>query len=506
MKKKYILVVSALLLFVSVCKITYSAGAVSSGIEVGCSSVNGGSKYGTVYLEPNGGRVDSKVVDIIWVALPDYKQELPVPVKTGYKFEGWYYDQELTQKAEYPYVDPNKRVHDENRCGYSYYPSVTLYAKYAMVEVETYCKGIRLDFSGKVYLNPNGGSVSPTVVDINYVAMKDAPKTELPVPVKNGYEFLGWYTDTALTNKAEYPYISWERIGTSCDYNITEPTLYAKYTKKEIPNTPPVKPITPVKPIVVTDIINNTACSNLQMIGTLKLNSMGGTIDKNVVIINIKVSEEENKIPVPTKEGYKFEGWYYEEALEHKATYPYFTDDKTLKDTNGCPVSFEMMSLYAKYEEDIEEVVEEPAVEEKKKIVFETNGGTLKNDYREITDINKYESFYLPTPSKKGYKFEGWYYDKDLKDAVGAYYKYTPEDTEDYSDIVLYAKYSLVLSSNQIGIIAVVSAILVFVLGIFLLNRKKNKTNNNSQYYNQNGYYNNNYNNYNNYNNQGRYY
>jgi uncharacterized repeat protein (TIGR02543 family) len=95
------------------------------------------------------------------VALP-----LPAdPVKEGHRFVGWYLDSAFNQ----PYD------------GRPIYEDTALYAKF---EIYTYT----------VTFNTNGGTaVSAQTIDYN--DRLTAPAT----PVKEGYRFLGWYTDSACT-------------------------------------------------------------------------------------------------------------------------------------------------------------------------------------------------------------------------------------------------------------------------------------------------------------------
>ena len=113
------------------------------------------------------------------------------PEKTGYTFNGWYTDSELTAAFNF-----TTRIT----------ANTTLYAKYT---INTYT----------VTFNSNGGSeVSSATVEYNGTVTKPAD------PSKQYYTFGGWYTDTAL----------------SAEYNFTTPVtqsiaLYAKWNA--IPHT-----------------------------------------------------------------------------------------------------------------------------------------------------------------------------------------------------------------------------------------------------------------------------
>ena len=49
-------------------------------------------------------------------------------------------------------------------------------------------------------------------------------------------------------------------------------------------------------------------------------------------------------------------------------------------------------------------------------IYYDLNGGTLNNNNRLIVD--KTTGVVLPTPTKIGYDFVGWYYDKECTEVV----------------------------------------------------------------------------------------
>ena len=87
------------------------------------------------------------------------------PKRTGYTFLGWATTADATQ-AEYA-----------PRATYSADLDITLYAVW---EVSTYT----------ITLNPNGGSVSPTIKTVTYGQAYGA----LPTPTRSGYTFDGWWT------------------------------------------------------------------------------------------------------------------------------------------------------------------------------------------------------------------------------------------------------------------------------------------------------------------------
>lgn len=99
------------------------------------------------------------------------------------------------------------------------------------------------------------------------------------------------------------------------------------------------------------------------------------------------------KLPSSSRQGYIFAGWYLDEALTNRLE-------------NDCiPADFVIdhdITVYAKWTAVVNEVR------------YELNGGQCDN----IDDYTSYVSgtdMELPTPTKEGYNFLGWYTDDDIK-------------------------------------------------------------------------------------------
>lgn len=127
----------------------------------------------TVLFEANGGTVSpsSKVV-----AYSGEYGELPVPVKTGYNFNGWY-----TAATDGSLIT-DKSVVSKNS-------NHTLYARWA-------ANNYTLTF------NANGGSVSTTSKSITY----DSTYGTLPTPTRTGYNFIGWFNNQGSNNNSAQSY------------------------------------------------------------------------------------------------------------------------------------------------------------------------------------------------------------------------------------------------------------------------------------------------------------
>lgn len=243
---------------------------------------------------------------------------LPIVLKEGYNFLGWYKDSLYTQKV-------NEKIIVED--------DLTLYAKWEVIKFTISFKNSELD---------------ELIVEYN---------SKLPEvnPYKEGYTFKGWYLDNEYINQY------------NCDINIKEDyTLYAKW---EI-NTYQIKFI-------------NIAQEDIMVEFRSKLPS----------------------IDIPEKEGYTFKGFYLDE--EYKNSWD-IENDLIVQD----------IVLYAKYE--INKYLIEFVDVDLDDIVVEHNG-------------------LIPKPSeieKEGYNFLGWYKDEDFKEEWNFKKNKVNKDTKLYPKFV----------------------------------------------------------------------
>ena len=195
----------------------------------------------------------------------------------------------------------------------------------------------------------------------------------LPKPVKEGFVFEGWYRNSDFTGSS----MSVLKISDAEDAKNV--ILYAKY-----------------RPIVFYEV-------------TYELN--GGMITGNSVV---RVEENtEFNLPVPTKSGHRFLGWYESESFSG-AKY------ESLRVTKNT-------TLYAKFEPIIYHDV-----------VLELNGGIINCETS--LRIEEGTEFTLPTPTKSGYAFMGWYKTSDFTGNP------TAASISVDENINLYAKYYVAYS------------------------------------------------------------
>ena len=167
----------------------------------------------TITFDTNGGStVPSQTVNSGGTAtLPD-----PAPTKDGFTFGGWYSDSELTTTYSF---------------STTVLTNITLYAKWNPVPTYT------------VTFDSNGGSTVETQT-VNSGGIATRPATN---PTKEGFVFVNWYSDSALTTVYSF--------ATTVTANIT---LYAKWLQPE-PITMTIGFVPDAAPVINGPTIYNTS-------------------------------------------------------------------------------------------------------------------------------------------------------------------------------------------------------------------------------------------------------
>ena len=198
-----------------------------------------------LFFETSGGE---RIPSITFCTTEGCKEEsitLPTPTREGYTFAGWYTDSSYETMVT---ISSNKSedikkldiynivsVLDADGCGRTDSSFAFVYAKWVKEEEE--CPPVVGAGVNIIKFISNGGS---NVADISICkTCGDATKVRtLPTPTREGYKFIGWYTDSTLTTKVkvnEYGLptnVKWQQVG--C-YD-SETTLYAKWEEEEITN------------------------------------------------------------------------------------------------------------------------------------------------------------------------------------------------------------------------------------------------------------------------------
>ncbi len=233
-----------------------------------------------------------------------------------------------------------------------------------------------------ITFNTNGGSnIPPTEVE-------EGQKLTKPTdPTREGYNFIGWYSDEGLTEEFDF--------NTEIIENIT---LYAKW--EEEPNEP------------IQEILEITS---VELIKEGKVISKGVIKGKNITLelpegYDESIIEGNHILKITGTEGANlaqdrgFDGPIEEWAAGNISNSIMAGQSKKFtiyKDDNSVDYTIEILAP----------VVPTPPVEDEYTITFNSNGGSSVNP--QILKAN--EKAYRPAdPTKSDYKFIGWYEDSSL--------------------------------------------------------------------------------------------
>ena len=344
-----------------------------------------GNKY-TVTLNPNGGIVSVTTKEVTYNSTYGV---LPTPTKDGYIFNGWY-------TLGGVLVNENTKVEITS--------NQTLYAQYSKNEYT-------LSF------NPNGGAVSPVSKMVTY----NSAYGTLPTPTRTGYTFNGWYTSTTGGVKVDSTTVLTENANkviyarwTANTYTVT--FVYnngSANTTKEVTYNSAYGVLPSVTKtgytfngwytsqaggtrVINTDTVKITSNQTLyaqytQNTYTVTLKTDKGSISSSSWTVSSTTTTNDtatkkiaydstySDLPVLTKAGYTFNGWYYNNTKIDNTTKLVVASNHTLN---------------AKWTANTYTVT------------FNTNGGSAVSS-KTVT----YDSTYgnIPTPEKEGYQFIGWY-------------------------------------------------------------------------------------------------
>ena len=132
----------------------------------------------TITLDPNEGTVTPTSV---YISQGSTIGQLPVPIRRGYIFNGWYTETSGGTQIDSTYIPQ---------------ADITIHAQWTEKSTNT------------VVLDANGGTISPDEIDVN----PGSAVGTLPTPTREGYRFLGWYTLPQDGVKVESDYIPSAKI------------------------------------------------------------------------------------------------------------------------------------------------------------------------------------------------------------------------------------------------------------------------------------------------------
>jgi len=211
-----------------------------------------------------------------------------------------------------------------------------------------------------VTFNANGGSVSPAQMKTG----ADSRLASLPTPTRTGYRFDGWFTSAS----------GGEQITTITVFT-RDTTVYAHWTKES--------------KIVITYDANGGTGS--------------GTTSALIQVSPTLTTVKWDEIPVPTREGHTFAGWYTEP-----------TGGILLTTSYNVTAS---MTIYAHW----------TAASTGYTVTFDPNGGTVTPASAVTGADGRLAS--LPFPTRMGYIFAGWYIVSEDEPDIMPDHVYTADTT-----------------------------------------------------------------------------
>ncbi len=343
---------------------------------------------------------------------------LAKPSKTGYEFAGWYLKEDFSgEKIE--------KI-DRGSTG-----KITLYAKWSLTNYS-------------ITYNLNGGSFdSPSTSNFTI----ESDQIKLDRPKRNGYTFKGWYSSSNFSGNSVSSidngsygnktfWAQWSPTVYTITYNLNggtnpsgNPTTYT-IESSEIKllgarNTNSAytfagwytnalfegKAFTKIESGSYGNISLWANWSTTKFTISYELN--GGRVNETL-ITEYDYESEEIILPIPEKDCYIFDGWYFSSN---------FSENPVLKITKG---SLGNKSLYAKWTP-----ISYP-------IRYELNGGT-NSDTNPNTYTIESSEIILNSPSKTGYTFAGWYEKSDF--SSNPIQKITQNST---GEKTFYAKWDIV--------------------------------------------------------------
>ncbi len=322
---------------------------------------------------------------------------LPNATQTGYRFDGWYY-----QNTYNTLVKTSDKVTE----------SRTLYAKFT---ANTYT--LTLSASNATINAANGWNISADKHSATKTMTYDAPFGVLPTASLDGYNFRGWYDGTG-ENSTSYAESSVYKFSGA-------KTLYARFevesvmvffdamggkaqtSQRIIPYNSQIGALPTAtfagytlagwfyasdKQASASDIITETVTLTAKWTANkyrLTFNANGGIFNAgDTYTKDVTYNEPIGDFPNVTKSGARLVGWF-ESKEGTGAQYVPSTIVRFTKD----------VTIYAHYEN------------ETYLVIFNANGGSSKVASKEYEYGEQYDD--LPTASKVGFKFLGWAKDED---------------------------------------------------------------------------------------------
>ncbi len=206
-------------------------------------------------------------------------------------------------------------------------------------KITVYTKGFTVEpkqTTVTVTFDANGGSVSTTSKTVTV----GSTYGDLPTPTRTGYSFSGWYTTSGGGSQV---------TSSTTVTNTSNHTLYAHWSAYPY---------------------------------TVYFNANGGSVSTSSK--TVYYGSTYGDLPTPTRTGYSFAGWYTASSGGSQ-----ITSSTTVSTASNH-------TLYAHWNTGNNYTV-----------TFDPNGGSVSTSSKSVTYGSTYGT--LPTPTRTGYSFDGWY-------------------------------------------------------------------------------------------------
>ena len=296
------------------------------------------------------------------------------PTRDGYVFAGWYYHSDGTDQVDFnqPIVGGGKHV--------------TLFAAWTPAKQDKTVEILYVANGGTFF---DGNDTMQGVTDTDGYA-------RLPLqPTREGYDFLGWSYDRDGNDPVDFTKAIVAGSGHA--------TIYAQWKQ------------------------NNEKT-------VLYVANGGAFADGNVAMEGVTDSNGVARQPLaPTREGYTFTGWTYDAAGTEPVDF-----------TKPIPGGGQHVTFYAQWVE---------LANNEKDVLYVANGGVFAdgNDALQgVTDGDGVARQPL-APTREGYTFAGWTYDRDGNDPVD----FSKPLVGGGDHATLFAQWNMVVEDNSIDVLYV---------------------------------------------------